>query len=136
MWVRKKSSKYNKYYYYNEETKQSIWDKPKTDYRIFHILIKHKNSRNPINDIPEDQAMLICEEIKNELNKSNNVFETFKQIAFDKSNCSSAKRHGDLGYLVKDEMYKEFENACFALERNSFSDVVKTPSGYHLIFRY
>lgn len=56
-------------------------------------------------------------------------------LAVTESDCSSARKRGDLGYFGKGDMQKEFEEAAFALQPGEISGVVDTASGLHLIER-
>lgn len=134
MWIRKKSTKYDRYYYFNTLTNESIWKKPKTDFHIFHILIKHVNSTKPVN-LSEENALSECIELLKKIRKDKEPFNTFKEIAFSRSECLSSKRYGDLGYIVGNELHKQFEKAAFNLKKGEFSEPVKTCSGYHIIYR-
>lgn len=60
---------------------------------------------------------------------------TFGELAQKYSDCSSAKRDGDLGPFAKGAMQKPFENASFALNVGEMSDIVDTDSGVHIILR-
>lgn len=57
-------------------------------------------------------------------------------LAVSESDCSSARKRGDLGFFGRGQMQKEFEDAAFALNPNEMSSVVETASGVHLIQRY
>lgn len=61
---------------------------------------------------------------------------TLGNLAVSESDCSSARKMGDLGYFGKGDMQKEFEDAAFALKPGEISHVVETASGLHLIERY
>lgn len=57
------------------------------------------------------------------------------ELAVKESDCSSARKMGDLGFFGKGDMQKEFEEAAFALKPGEVSHVVETASGLHLIER-
>ncbi|KAH8034502.1 hypothetical protein HPB51_025164 [Rhipicephalus microplus] len=60
---------------------------------------------------------------------------TFEELASQYSDCSSAKRKGDLGTFGRGAMQKPFEDAAFALSVGELSEPVYTESGIHLILR-
>jgi len=60
---------------------------------------------------------------------------TLGNLAVSESDCSSARKMGDLGYFGKGDMQKEFEDAAFNLKPGEISHVVETASGLHLIER-
>lgn len=57
------------------------------------------------------------------------------QLAMSESDCSSARKMGDLGFFGRGDMQKEFEDASFKLKPGEVSGVVETASGLHLIER-
>lgn len=57
-------------------------------------------------------------------------------LAVSESDCSSARKMGDLGFFGRGDMQKEFEEAAFALKPGEVSHVVETASGLHLIERF
>jgi peptidyl-prolyl cis-trans isomerase C len=60
---------------------------------------------------------------------------SFEDLAMNFSKCPSGKKGGALGDFGRGMMVKPFEEAAFALEVGSVSDVVKTQFGHHLIKR-
>ena len=60
---------------------------------------------------------------------------SFEEIASELSDCSSAKRGGDLGPLGRGQMQKPFEDASFALAVGELSTPIFTDSGVHIIKR-
>ena len=61
---------------------------------------------------------------------------TFEELARTESDCSSAKRGGDLGFFGRRKMQPAFEEASFGLNVGELTkEIVETSSGVHLILR-
>lgn len=111
---------------------------PEGKIRASHLLVKHKDSRKPSSwkeaDITrtKDEAMSI---ILGHEARIRSGAASLSELAVSESDCSSARRGGDLGYFGRNEMQKEFEDAAFALKPGELSRVVETQSGLHLIER-
>ena len=52
------------------------------------------------------------------------------KIADEESDCPG--NGGDLGWFAEGYMVEEFEDVVFKLEFGKYSDVFKTPFGYHI----
>lgn len=112
--------------------------------RVLHILKKHKDSRRPAS---WRNANITCtqEEAENELTEILTILKesqtpaelraTMEELARTESDCSSAKRGGDLGFFGKKKMQPAFEQASFALDIGELSDIIETSSGVHIILR-
>lgn len=117
-------------------------DKPK-QVRILHILKKHKDSRRPSSwrqpkvTITKEEASEELRELQSVLleESGDNLRATFEELARTESDCSSAKRGGDLGFFGPKKMQPPFEEASFALEIGQMSDLVETSSGVHILLR-
>jgi peptidyl-prolyl cis-trans isomerase C len=91
-----------------------------------HILIKvDQGAADEEKTNAKQRLDAIREEIKNGAD--------FSEMAKNHSDCPSAKNGGDLGYFAKGQMVKPFEEAAFAAEPGTMTDVVETQFGYHLI---
>jgi len=62
--------------------------------------------------------------------------EKFEDLASENSDCPSAASGGDLGEFSQGVMAPAFEQATFASEVGDVTEVVETPFGYHIIYRY
>ncbi|KAI8337168.1 peptidyl-prolyl cis-trans isomerase pin1 [Chlamydoabsidia padenii] len=139
-WIIRHSRTYNKDYYFNPTTKESRWDAPPPADRVraSHLLVKHAESRRPSSWREEnitrskEEALVILEGYQKQIQ---NGVETLSALATNYSDCSSAKRGGDLGYFVPGQMQKPFEDTTFALQVGELSQPVWTDSGVHLILR-
>ncbi|KAG2214892.1 hypothetical protein INT45_003624 [Circinella minor] len=141
-WVIRHSRTYNKDYYFNTVTKESQWDAPVANdterVRVSHLLVKHAGSRRPSSWREEnitrskDEAFDILKEHQRKIEQGE---ETLSALATNFSDCSSAKRGGDLGHFERGQMQKPFEDAAFALQVGELSKPVWTDSGVHLILR-
>lgn len=60
---------------------------------------------------------------------------SFAELASKYSDCSSAKKGGDLGAFGRGAMQKPFEDAAFSLKIGELSEPVWTDSGVHIILR-
>jgi NIMA-interacting peptidyl-prolyl cis-trans isomerase 1 len=120
---------------------------PPKQVRVFHILKKHKDARRPsswrnpkitisIQQAREEIAGIL--EILKETAEHGDPEElkaTFQELAQTESDCSSAKRGGDLGYFGPKKMQPNFEQAAFALDIGQLSSIVETSSGVHVLLR-
>jgi NIMA-interacting peptidyl-prolyl cis-trans isomerase 1 len=114
--------------------------------RVLHILKKHQDSRRPsswrhkgtitstreqaVRDVGE--LLEILQEVQHDPAE---LRATFEELARTESDCSSAKRGGDLGFFGRKKMQPAFEHASFALDIGELSGIVDTSSGVHIILR-
>ena len=106
--------------------------------RVRHLLVKHRGSRRP-SSWREENITRSKEEAIEQLKKYADMIEsgesTFEDLAAKYSDCSSAKRGGDLGFFEHKQMQKPFADASFNLEVGEMSSIVDTDSGVHIIKR-
>lgn len=106
--------------------------------RASHLLVKHRNSRrpaswkDPVITRSEDEALQKIKEYRASIESGE---ADFAKLASTESDCSSARRGGDLGEFGPGEMQAPFEKATFALQVGQLSEPVFTDSGIHLIVR-
>lgn len=114
--------------------------------RVLHILKKHKDSRRPSSwrqkvitqtrEEAHEELKSLLELLEDDADDPEALRATFEEIARTESDCSSAKRGGDLGYFTRGKMQPPFENASFALKKGEFTkQIVDSSSGSHLILR-
>ncbi|MCJ1412978.1 Peptidyl-prolyl cis-trans isomerase NIMA-interacting protein 1 [Ptychographa xylographoides] len=106
--------------------------------RAAHLLIKHKDSRRPSswreNEITRTKDEAVSTLLGHEA-RIRSGQTSLGELAVTESDCSSARKRGDLGFFGHGDMQKEFEEAAFALKPGEVSHVVETASGVHLIER-
>ncbi|ESR38756.1 hypothetical protein WN944_020943 [Citrus x changshan-huyou] len=110
--------------------------------RASHILIKHQGSRRKaswkdpegrvISNTTRESAVSQLQAIRDDIVSGKAKFD---EVASRLSDCSSAKRGGDLGNFGRGQMQKPFEEATYNLKIGEISEVVDTDSGVHLIMR-
>ncbi|OJD18359.1 hypothetical protein AJ78_01603 [Emergomyces pasteurianus Ep9510] len=107
--------------------------------RASHLLIKHSGSRRPSSwrqsEITRSKEEAL-EILRGHEQRIKSGETTLGDIAMSESDCSSARKKGDLGFFGRGEMQAEFEEAAFALKPGEVSGIVETASGVHLIERY
>ena len=77
-------------------------------------------------------SLFVISDYRNKIMTGQN---TFTELASKFSDCSSAKRDGDLGPFGRGQMQKPFEDASFSLKVGEMSGIVETDSGVHIIKR-
>ncbi|KAH1080079.1 hypothetical protein J1N35_019840 [Gossypium stocksii] len=110
--------------------------------RASHILIKHQGSRRKaswkdpegrvISTTTRDAAVSQLKLLRDDIVSNKAKFD---EVASRYSDCSSAKRGGDLGSFCRGQMQKPFEDATYNLNIGEISDIVDTDSGVHIIMR-
>jgi len=150
-WEKRVSRSTGQAYYLNLLTKESQWDEPKEPaqsasskpgpdkVQCSHLLVKHAGSRKPSSwrsdhiTRSKEEAMDILEGYKQQISSG---VASFSSLASEFSDCSSAKRGGDLGVFGRNAMQKPFEDASFALKVGEMTEeIVDTDSGLHIILR-
>ncbi|XP_027206693.1 putative peptidyl-prolyl cis-trans isomerase dodo [Penaeus vannamei] len=150
-WEKRVSRSTGQCYYLNVYTKESQWDTPTEPAKpagnsgdgpdrvqCSHLLVKHAGSRRPSSwrqekiTISKEEALAKLEAYRAEITSGQS---SFAELASKVSDCSSAKRGGDLGLFGRGAMQKPFEDAAFALKVGGLSQPVDTDSGVHIILR-
>jgi NIMA-interacting peptidyl-prolyl cis-trans isomerase 1 len=114
--------------------------------RVLHILKKHKDSRRPSSwrqpvigqnlEEAKEELQGLLEILQEEEGNPEELKATFEELARTESDCSSAKRGGDLGFFGRRKMQPAFEEASFGLQIGELTkEIVETSSGVHLIYR-
>jgi parvulin-like peptidyl-prolyl isomerase len=99
-----------------------------------HILVMHTESMRAAPSITRTK-----EEAKTRIQVCLTRYregENFEDLAREYSDGPSAPSGGDLGEFPQGVMAPAFEKATFACEVGKITDVVETPFGYHIIYRY
>ncbi|ODN01492.1 Peptidyl-prolyl cis-trans isomerase NIMA-interacting 1 [Orchesella cincta] len=148
-WEKRVSRSTGQAYYLNMYTKESQWDKPTkaatpvspsgpSKIQASHILVKHRESRRPSSWREENITRSKEEALEILMGHREKIVGgevSFAELAAKYSDCSSAKRGGDLGPFARGAMQKPFEDAAFALKVGEMSGPVFTDSGVHIILR-
>ena len=121
-----------------------------TQVKVRHILIKPKKTTeqtpgkdgstpseqqespdgNAANQNAKEQARQKANELLNKIRQGADFAELAREHSDDPG---SAEKGGDLGWIGRRQMIKEFSDAAFALKPGEVSDVVETPFGFHII---
>lgn len=148
-WEKRLSRSTGQHYYLNIYTKESQWDTPDKpaepassggpeQVQCSHLLVKHRNSRRPSSWREEnisrtkEEALELLKSYREQIASGK---ASFAELAQKYSDCSSARRGGDLGPFGRGTMQKPFEEAAFALKVGELSEPVDTDSGVHIIMR-
>lgn len=94
-----------------------------------HILVKVKQGEAGEGH-PDEEARAIAERLLDQLRAGADFAELARKASEDQG---SASQGGDLGCFGPGRMVPEFDDAVFALEPGTLSELVKTSFGYHVI---
>jgi len=114
--------------------------------RVLHILKKHMGSKRPTSwrnpkitqtkEEAHEELEGLLEILQEEEGDLKELRATFQELARTESDCSSAKRGGDLGFFGRRKMQPPFEEASFRLEIGEMTkSIVDTKSGSHILLR-
>ncbi|XP_065917278.1 peptidyl-prolyl cis-trans isomerase NIMA-interacting 1-like [Dysidea avara] len=113
-WVRKESKTTKKVYYFNTHTNASQWDRPEPlppgMVQASHLLVKHRESRRPSSwkektiTRSKEEALEMIKKYREQLVSGE---LKFAEVASTESDCSSAKKGGDLGPFGKGQMQSQ-----------------------------
>ena len=96
-----------------------------TEAKLRHLLIKPTPS-----DSIKKETVLLLNSIKNKVNKGES-FDTFaKNFSMDPG---SKNKGGNLGWVKRGSLLKEFEETVFTIKENIISDPIETDVGFHIL---
>ena len=117
----------------SEDEMKSYYDSHKDEFttpesvHVRHILIKVDK------DASEEDKQKAREKAEDLLAKIK-AGEDFEKVASEFSDDTTTKsKGGDLGFITKGRVVKQFEDAAFALKPGEVSGVIETAFGYHII---
>ncbi|MCB0661350.1 MAG: peptidylprolyl isomerase [Saprospiraceae bacterium] len=108
---------------------KEAYERSKTDVDISHIMVSL-----PLNPSPADTS-LAYKKIKSARDRLKKG-EDFGQVAVDISTDKGVDKHkGHIGYInvLFPNGFYALENAAYSLKAGQVSDILRTPSGYHLV---
>ncbi|RMF68751.1 MAG: hypothetical protein D6743_02945 [Calditrichaeota bacterium] len=97
----------------------------KESVKISHILVKVEPSEDAL-----AAAQKKAEEVLARLKKGEDFAELARQYSQDPG---SASRGGDLGFMKRGDLVREFEEVAFSLEPGEISEPVRTQFGIHVM---
>ncbi len=96
-----------------------------------HILLCYKGASRCEKETTKEDARKQITDLQKQVTPQN-----FSDLAKQYSTEPGADtRGGDLGWFTRGRMVKTFEDAAFALAKNTFSPIIETEFGYHLILK-
>jgi len=96
-----------------------------------HLLICYAGTTRCESEITKEEALAKINELKEKISTDNFV----ELVKKNSTEPGAADLGGDLGWFTNGMMVAPFEEAVFAMETGTISDVVETDFGYHLIFK-
>lgn len=82
------------------------------------------------------QHIFVKKDNKDNINKAKQLLTSgvsFEEVAKKYSEDENTQdKGGDLGFITKNYMPKEFEEVAFTIQQNKLSDIIETEEGFHL----
>ena len=113
--------------------------------QVLRNIVKHTQEAHPSGNKPitrsKEEALVRLAEIRKSLSlqvqggDAGSLRSCFERWAKAESDCSSARKGGDLGSFRFSRMQRPFSEAAFGLQEGELSGPVDTQSGVHLILR-
>ena len=108
------------------EQRLSLYDMPE-QVHARHILLSIPEGASAEED---EEVRLRAEGILEQIRESADFAALASELSEDPG---SGANGGDLGFFVRGQMVKEFEDAAFSLEPGTVGELVKSEYGYHII---
>ncbi len=99
-----------------------------------HVLVQYAGSMQAAASITrtKEEALARAQECLERARAG----DQFEDLAREYSDGPSGPRGGELGEFPQGAMAPAFDDAVFACEVGKVTDIVETPFGYHIIYRY
>jgi parvulin-like peptidyl-prolyl isomerase len=112
--------------------RQEVKEIPKASAK--HILVMYQGSMRAPPSITrsKEEAYARIEECLERARAG----EKFEDLALEYSDGPTGRTGGDLGEFQQGQMAPAFEEATFSCEVGGITEIVETPFGYHIIYRY
>lgn len=116
-----------------EDEITSFYDQRKESFaREERVEVRHILIQVPSNAVESENntALQKAEDIRNQLENG----KDFAKLAEEYSDCLRSKNAGgNLGSIKRGFMPEEFDKVAFTIEKNTISEIVASPFGYHLL---
>ncbi len=110
---------------YYKKNQKEFWEEGKV--RARHILFI--SERGSSDEKSRRSKLRQAKKVLNKIRKGND----FSKLAMKYSEDISASSGGDVGFVKRGKMVREFEEVVFSLKPGQISDIVETEYGYHII---
>ncbi len=97
-----------------------------SEVQLSQILIKPK-----VNEKERNKAIARAEDLRKRIVEGGEDFATLATTYSD--DPGSGKQGGDLGFMNRGDLVKEYEAVAFKLEKNEVSELVESQFGFHII---
>ena len=96
-----------------------------TEVKLRHLLVIPTAS-----DSAKSETVFLLKKITNEIKKGKDFGELASSFSMDPG---SKKKGGELGWVKRGSLLKNFEEAVFTIKTNTISEPIETEVGYHIL---
>lgn len=120
----------------SDEEIEEFYEKEKGTYfahdemrRVRHVLVNSKN----FPDAAEEEIPTLSKNLAQDIYQRLLDGEDFAKLALEYSQDGSAESGGDIGFVEKGDVVKEFGDVAFALEVGEVAEPVESQYGWHVL---
>ena len=103
--------------------------------RVSHVMLRTDEAALNLRTAGECYELLTgWKEVICDASREGTILERFETCARERSECASKDKSGDLGFVTRGKLSKEFDTVIFKEEPGNVYGPIQTRQGLHLLY--